>query len=273
MENNEKKNINFYYGDSHTFAAIDGKLYECDVKTFVWNNKQEKGEYTLSIGGKDVTISHDAVSFYSSKNDFKLGYKRGSIYSFVDLVRQNVPLDAGTLLCCVLWRVVDKRLVEVKIDDIEVVRLEYAEGLPVAYFDDIPAREFYSNRDDAIAFNEVEVVNRDGTTETVGGELKVLIFDEQQKAAIDMFEKAVAALKDAKVGTLYYDGSLRFINTKNADFLYEDDCGLDEYRTTRRITCDYMDIMPWSKFCADIAMFDGEDIYACVGLKEPRKKN
>lgn len=86
--------------------------------------------------------------------------------------------------------------------------------------------KFYLTKDDALAFNTIEVHREDGTTETIGGEWNEAMPTPEQQVLIDQLQDLFAKMKEAKVGIAFDRDNCTF-EAYNADKAYIEYDGSD----------------------------------------------
>ena len=231
------KNKEFKYMPNKAFyTPIDGKLtFVKPIKTF-FSNADNILEYFVKLPDGTKKCLPENMKAYMSEKDYREAKEMSfGTTSYVNMARnRGINIKKVEDYCSpTVWEMKDGEPIETEVD--VTITMECGVGCKVKVYRDGEVVEeitnWYSSREECLAFNEYKVVEEDGTEHTVVGEMKRLSLTKEQEKLIEKLKDAIKAVKDANIRVIWDSENelLLPININDAEDITDCDADLDGY--------------------------------------------
>lgn len=188
----------------NVYALINGELTACKVISVTADADKQKS-FVLCESPDGFKNSFKAEELYSSVEAYKKGNTVSTIKpEFISLLPGCREIaggdDEGDLYRQFYWVMMDGEPTKKYID---VKRVEFDAKTRKATNIVLPA-EFYGTRQECVKWNDITVVEKDGSKHVQKSVLRSLLLNDEQRALIDAARDALTAVMNAGL-TLGYD--------------------------------------------------------------------
>lgn len=221
--------------NGYIFNHESGKLESFEIQSVEFDiHENSETTYNVKIGGKEQVIKRkDTFDVYNNENDFKQGHRIPD-----HVIKRGAILEAGFYDYSGEfkgWVSVDGRIKEIDASDCRFVLLP-EKHLPEV----IGYSKVYSNVEDLMEYNDLTIVESDGTERVRKSIATRMKLSTKQQEAVQMLKDALDNLEANQLEILY-DGdsnNLKVFSYENAEEYevdyeksYEDSVEVDKHAT------------------------------------------
>lgn len=251
--------ITFVKATSNCVAAINGKLYNCQVIGTIYKaGKKPIARIKVAYNGEDVEMLCNPADIHKDFDAYASNKNCIEPYEGRLIVVQNgvkfpftLDEDAENTLLVECWIDSDEgaKKVSVRLTDFEVNAWGYYIQTKQLPADAQPTKK------DIIRVAGTTMVDTEGNESTIGGVVKRVQTTDAQIEALKVLEDALKQCKDAGVQLVYSQESARLHavnrNDNKLSFTYYDDDEMNDYNYVNVVECREVESAAIQYLCED----------------------
>ena len=211
------------------FVVVDGNLVECRIaKVILSVHHYENGEPFIKVDSYNIVNDKDLDLLVPAETKFYADFCKFKANESIHADAHNGRSDLTSMIWRggvgyrSMWYLSDAQANEYDPSE-HIKRIAILEGHKGEVIEGFVPDKVYFHKDEVYAWNDITCVDMNGEKYIKEGNLKRLMFNDEQKALMAEFKALTEKMKDAKIRFVYNNGDVQAMNGEHIEeFEYED---------------------------------------------------